>query len=309
MGGGLVTATFNPMLAGSVPASQRTAAMSWAEAAWVIAIGGGALLAGVPTILAHTMMISQVSADRALFLFCLACSLVATVLLVTVSDQPHASRDEPTPSTPATPVGHAWPHILKVTVFFTLQGAGLGLVVQLLPLWFTLRYHTNAEGIAPWFAAAQIVGLPFIIMLPAVARRIGVSTVILLTIALSTLFLAAMPFAPIMVLAALLFVARSGLVGMQWPAQHSFLQGTIHPRLRGTATSVAMGCSSVANALFPTAAGYFLDRGLLYWPPLLGVACYGAAAIWFRCTLYGTAMPEEIQVGDPPAVQRAELAV
>lgn len=45
-----------------------------------------------------------------------------------------------------------------------------------------------------------------------------------------------------------LFVLRSAIVSVQWPAQHSFLQGVIDAELRGTATSIAMGCRCMANA-------------------------------------------------------------
>lgn len=303
MGGGLVTATFHPMLVGSVATKMRTTVISWSESGWVLSVGGGALLAGVPTLLAHAHYMSQLSADRLLFLFCLGCSLLAVLCMFPVREQHQIDIDGKRSEGPVPALGEALPHILKVAVFFSLQGAGLGLVVQLLPLWFTLRYHTNAESIAPWFSAAQVVGLPFILLMPALARRIGLPRVILLVCVTSTAFMGAMPFMPVMGLAGILFVARSALVGMQWPAQQSFLQGTIHPRLRGTATSVAMGCWSVTNALLPSLAGYFLDRGQLYWPPMLGVGCYAAAAAWFWITLRSTPIPDEQAIlATPPAL-------
>ncbi|HWE63324.1 MAG TPA: hypothetical protein VHB98_16530, partial [Chloroflexota bacterium] len=99
------------------------------------------------------------------------------------------------------------------------------------------------------------------------------------------------------------------LVTMQWPAQQSFLQGTIHPGLRGTATSITMGCWSVANAAFPSLAGYLLDRHLTLWPPLLGVACYSAATLWFWCVLRRTSLPEEAIIQATPGEALAEAAL
>lgn len=295
LGGGLVTATFNPMLAGTVPARLRTTVMTLAEGAWATAIGIGALLAGVPALLARAKLVPQLTAGHALFAGCLCSAVLATALIVPVHDRHAVTHDALAGSQadPAPSLRSALPLILRIAVFFTLQGAGLGLVVQLLPLWFSLRFHTTAASIAPWFAVAQVAGLPILLVVPALARRLGIANVIALVSTSSTAFLAGMAAMPLLAPAGLLFVARSALVSVQWPAQQSFLQGAVHPRVRGTATSIALGCWSVANAACPSLAGYLLDRHLLLWPPLLGVACYGAAACWFWCMLRHTPLPEE----------------
>jgi MFS family permease len=249
-------------------------------------------------------------ADRLLFVVCLLVTVGATVLLLPVHEGEEAIASSASPA----PGGASWdaraslPTMLKLAVFFALQGAGLGLVVQLLPLWFALRFHTTAAAIAPWFAAAQLVGLLTIPLVPALARRLGTARMILLVAALSTLMLAGVPCAPVLPLAGLFYVLRSGFVSMQWPAQQSFLQGAVDPRVRGTATSLALGCWSITNALLPTLAGYLMDRRLLAWPLVLGFACYSAAAIWFWLMLRHTLLPEEttaheVPVTDPGTVE------
>ena len=74
----------------------------------------------------------------------------------------------------------------------------------------------------------------------------------------------------------------------------------VDPRVRGTATSVALGCWSITNALLPTLAGYLMDRRLLAWPLVLGLACYSTAAIWFWLTLRHTPLPEEMAAHEVP---------
>jgi MFS family permease len=302
LGGGLVTATFNPVLAGIVPPRLRTAMLSWAEGAWAFAMGAGALLAGLPALLARTHVVPLLVADRSLFVVCLLVTVGATVLLLPVHEGEEAIASSVSPA----PAGACWdaraslPTMLKLAVFFALQGAGLGLVVQLLPLWFALRFHTTAAAIAPWFAAAQLVGLLTIPLVPALARRLGTARMIVLVAALSTLMLAGVPFASVLPLAGLFYVLRSGFVSMQWPAQQSFLQGAVDPRVRGTATSLALGCWSITNALLPTLGGYLMDRRLLAWPLVLGLACYSMAAIWFWLTLRHTLLPEEMAAHEAP---------
>jgi hypothetical protein len=101
------------------------------------------------------------------------------------------------------------------------------------------------------------------------------------------------PLAPALPVAGALFIMRSALVTMQWPAQLSFLQGAVHPLVRGTVTSVTLGCWSTATALLPSLTGYLLDRRLMLLPIWLGIGCYGLAAVWFWLTLRHIALPEE----------------
>ena len=128
LGGGLVTATFNPVLAGIVPPRLRTSMLSWAEGAWALAMGAGTLLAGLPALLARAHVAPLLIADRSLFVFCLLVTIGATVLLLPVREREAAIAS---PASPA-PGGASWdaraslPTMLKLAVFFALQGAGLG---------------------------------------------------------------------------------------------------------------------------------------------------------------------------------------
>jgi MFS family permease len=295
LGGGLITATFNPMLAGTVEPHRRTTVMSWGEGVWTASMACGSLLATVPALIVRARFAPALAADRALFMGCLLLTLCAALALVPVRDRSaFATAGVPTADAtrpPRAPV--EWTLLVKLAVFFTLQGAGLGLVVQLLPLWFALRFGAATPTIAPWFAVSQIAGLAVIPFVPSLARRLGVGGVVLLAIGASTLLLVGVPFAPVLPVAGLFYVLRSALVSMQWPAQLSFLQGAVDPRMRGLATSVALSCWSIAMAVLPTLAGYFMDRRLLQWPLVLGIGCYTAAAVWFYLTLRRTPLPEE----------------
>lgn len=310
LGGSLTTATFNPLLAGTVEPRRRTAVLSWSEGVWTLSMACGSLAAGVPTLLTHARLASALTADRALFVGCLLVTLGAALALVPVRERLAATEAagaaeateateaarRPTPAAPPTstrPARVPWPLVLRLAVFFALQGAGLGLVVQLLPLWFALSFHAATLAIAPWFAASQLVGLLSIPFVPALSRRVGVAGVVVLSLGVSTLLLIGVPLAPTLTVAGAFYVLRSAFVSMQWPAQLSFLQGAVDPRVRGVVTSVALGCWSAAMALSPALTGYFMDRRLLQWPLLLGVCCYAAAAAWFYLLLRRTPLPEE----------------
>jgi len=295
LGGALTTATFNPLLAGTVPPHQRTTVMSWGEATWTAATACGALLAGVPAFLVRGRLAPALVADRAVFVGCFLVIVCAALVLLPVRERTAlpTSVESVTADVPSAHARAPWAILLKLAVFFALQGAGLGLVVQLLPLWFALRFGAASTAIAPWFAAAQLAGLALIPFVPALARRLGVGGIILLAAVVSTVLLVGVPLAPILPVAGLFYVVRTGVVSMQWPAQLSFLQGAVDPRVRGLATSVSLSCWSVAMALCPALAGYFMDRRLLAWPLVLGIGCYVVAAAWFYLTLRRTPLPEE----------------
>ncbi len=315
LGGSLTTATFNPLLAGTVEPRRRTAVLSWSEGVWTLAMACGSLAAGVPALLARARLAPALTADRALFVGCLLVTLGAALALVPVRErlaptgaaeaaEAAEAASRPTPAAPAVPTRPArvpWPLVLRLAVFFALQGAGLGLVVQLLPLWFALSFHAATPAIAPWFAASQLVGLLSIPFVPALSQRVGVAGVVVLSLGVSSLLLIGVPLAPTLTVAGAFYVLRSALVSMQWPAQLSFLQGAVDPRVRGVVTSVALGCWSAAMALSPALAGYFMDRRLLQWPLLLGVCCYAAAAAWFYLLLRRTPLPEEQAAEAAPA--------
>ncbi len=307
LGGALTTATFNPLLAGTVPPHQRTTVMSWSEAVWTSATACGALLAGLPGLLVRARLAPAVVADRAVFVGCFLLIVCGALVLLPVRDRSvHGTCEEVTAPVAPPHAMMEWAFLLKLAVFFALQGAGLGLVVQLLPLWFALRFGAASTVIAPWFAVAQLAGLALIPFVPALARRLGVAGVILLAVSVSTLLLVGVPFAPVLPVAGLFYVVRTGVVSMQWPAQLSFLQGAVDPRQRGLATSVSLSCWSIAMAVFPVLAGYFLDRRLLLWPLVLGIVCYAVAAVWFYVTLRRTPLPEETV--EPSAVGDATEA-
>src|SRR5438067_570759 len=52
-------------------------------------------------------------------------------------------------------------------------GLGLGVAVQLLPLWFALRFGADEVALGPWYAAAQVLSLSSVVLSPWLDRRLG----------------------------------------------------------------------------------------------------------------------------------------
>jgi len=310
IGDALVTDTLTPTLTAVVDPDRQTTVLSWTKGAWMFCLGLGMLLAILPDALADAHVAPLRVVARALFILGLLLTVGATLLLLparTPAPAPAPARPTPAAGAAHGAVRRSLPLLLKIAVFYLLQGAGLGLAVQLLPLWFALRFHTHTGAIVPWFAAAQFAGAPLVLLAPAMIRRIGVAGVILLTVALGAVALAGVAFAPVFAGAGLCIVLRAAALALQWPALRLFLLGSVTPAIRGTALALALGSWSVAAALLPTLAGALLDRGLVRLPLLLGVFCYGAAALWFWFALRHTALPaRDTQEGHDDAPARVD---
>ena len=87
LGGALTTATFNPLLAGTVPPHRRTAVMSWSEAIWTSATARGALLAGVPALIVGARLAPPLVAARVVFVGCFVLIVGSALVLLPVRDR------------------------------------------------------------------------------------------------------------------------------------------------------------------------------------------------------------------------------
>ena len=52
-------------------------------------------------------------------------------------------------------------------------GFGLGVAVQLLPLWYRLRFGVSEADLGPWYALGQIASLTTVALVPYLERRLG----------------------------------------------------------------------------------------------------------------------------------------
>src|SRR2546428_13213490 len=91
--------------------------------------------------------------------------------------------------------------------------------VQLLPLWFGLRFGVNEADLGPWYAAAQILSLGTVAVVPFLERRLGGPRTVLLALTASGSCPAPLVAAPVFPIAAALFVLRSFFTNLSWPFQ------------------------------------------------------------------------------------------
>src|SRR4030095_3577105 len=79
--------------------------------------------------------------------------------------------------------------IARYSLALGMFGLGLGIAVQLLPLWFNLRFGVDEATLGPWYAGAQLLSLGSVVISPWLDRRLGSAMAVLLVHTLGSLCL------------------------------------------------------------------------------------------------------------------------
>src|SRR5262249_33933065 len=85
--------------------------------------------------------------------------------------------------------------ILNFSIIFAFAGLGLGIIVQLMPTWYTLRFGTSETTAGLSIALAEFAGIFAIPIIPRLVKRRGTVITSVLTTVLSSIFLGLMPIA------------------------------------------------------------------------------------------------------------------
>jgi MFS family permease len=276
--GALTISSFDAMLAEKASESQRTRVFAASQALWSLALAGGSLAAAVPTLLRTSFGVGDLESYRLPYFAMAALTVAAAALIVPLREDV---------SVRAARVASGWlprrsrPAIATYAVGIAFLGFGLGIAVQLLPLWFGLRFGVNEADLGPWYAATQLLSLGTIFVIPLLERRLGGPRTVLFALFASGTCLALLVLAPVFAVAALLFVLRGIFTNLSWPFQQSLLMTATVPEERATAVGAGFAAWGFTNALGPLASGALLGAGVFALPLLLGSIMYFCGGLAF----------------------------
>ncbi len=288
--GAMTAASFDALLAEHTPPRQRTSIFAWSQALWSLALAGGSLSAGLPELLRTAQPdLSTLESYRPPFLAIIVLAAMATVVLLPLRE---ATPPLDAASTPAS-VGHArekqpwWPRksasvIARYSLALGLFGLGLGMAVQLLPLWLKLRFGVDEATMAPWYGTAQLLSLSSVVISPWLDRRLGsgLSVMIVHVLGAACLFAIAL-LAPTFQIAALAFLLRNVLANVAWPLQQALLMTRAAPEERASAAGVGFSVWGFTNAAGPAVGGSLMQAGSLTLPIVLGGIAYALGGLAF----------------------------
>jgi predicted MFS family arabinose efflux permease len=240
----------------------------------------------LPVILQQRFAWEEPAAYRCAWLLCVALSLATAVLYLLLSPAIEVAR-----SGTGTAPGLAWSaasaesraRIMKLAALTGMDSFGGGFLTStLVSYWFFTRFDLGLASLGPLFAAARVANAISHLVAAWLARRIGLLNTIVFTHLPSSIFLVAVPFAPSLTWAVVLFLLREGLVEMDVPTRQSFILAVVRPEERTLASGATTFTRNVAYATAPAVAGWAMKAVSLASPLYLG----GGIKILYDVLLY-----------------------
>ncbi|MBI2764692.1 MAG: MFS transporter [Chloroflexi bacterium] len=228
--GAMTVSSYDALLAERTSGAERTRVFATAQALWNLALASGAATAGVPALLRAAGM-AELDSFRPVFLAAILFAIAGAATVVPMRDVPaehHTERREgwlPRRSVRA---------IATYSLGIGLLGFGLGVAVQLMPLWLNLRFGATESDLGPWYALAQVSSIASVLVVPWLDRRFGASRSVMVMQLTSGALLALIVLAPVFAVAIGLFMIRSFLTNLSWPFQQSLLMGAVVPPERAS---------------------------------------------------------------------------
>ena len=229
----------------------------------------GALLAGVPAMLASTGAPATLVSPRTPVFF------YALLMLVPLFLYPRLSPAvEPIAASPGLRVSPASRGFLaKLSGLFALDAFGSGfLTTTLLAYFFHVRFGVSAAAVGPLFFGARIANALSHLAAAWLARWIGLVNTMVFTHIPSSLLLLTVAVAPSFPVAAALFLLREALVEMDVPTRQSYVMAIVRPEERTVASGVTHLVRLGAWAVAPAFAGAAMQRFALLAPLAVGAA-------------------------------------
>jgi predicted MFS family arabinose efflux permease len=218
-------------------------------------------------------------------------SAVSTLIMLKVSESKRLKK-------PKTGIVNLLPRKSKVIlVKYVFTGAivafGAGMVVPLMTLWFNLQYGISDIISAPILAVSSVLIGFATLVAPQVAKRFGLVKAIVITQAVSTVFMFFTPFSPNYALAGFVYSMRALLMNMASPLSQSMIMGLAAEDERGAVSGISGALWRLPNALSTFFGAWLMGIGLLAEPFLIAGLFYIVSIILFWHYFRKVKMPEE----------------
>ena len=279
---------------GLVPDVKRTWKLAWYNV--LLDAGGslGALAAGLPILLQHHLAVPVLSSYRIVFFGFSGLCLIVAALYSLLSPAVEIADSLPSARMSSRISSDSKRIVAKITALFSLDAFGGGFLTDaLVAYWFFRRFGIAEHDLGLVFFAVHILNAGSHLGAAWLARRIGLVNTMVFTHLPSSLFLMAVPFAPSLKWAVLLFLCREALVEMDVPTRQSYVAALVRPSERTFASGITNLARNLFWAVGSGVAGLLMQVLSFSAPLLVG----GAAKVAYDLHLYksfrGLKPPEE----------------
>jgi len=298
LGGAITSPTLIPILANSTSDNKRSTLFGVLMSAWAVALTIGSALSFLPSLFSSSFAQSERTAHFDSYFIMLGVAAVSVIPLFFVKEPRDGGAGRRSSAnnavTPLPTQGKrsrfstvgSWVTIAKFSTIFAFVGFGLGVLVQLLPTWYSMRFGASESAIGIWLAVANLASIVSIPMIPMLVSRKGTISTAVATGAMGALVLALMPLTAVFEVAAILFAIRSIASSLSWAVLQSYMMGVVRESERGTMVGFAYTAWGVGISLGVLIGGEFLGSGLLSFPFAAAIISYlissAAVLIFFR---------------------------
>jgi len=162
------------------------------------------------------------------------------------------------------PLPHSHGIVARLAALFSVDAFAGGLIGQtLLALFFHLRFGADLEMLAVLFFCANLLSALSFLAAPWLARRFGLLNTMVFTHLPSNILLMLVPLMPTFPLAAALLLVRQCLSQLDVPTRQAYTMALVDPSERTAAASVTSLARSAGSATSPILAGVLLQGPLL----------------------------------------------
>jgi MFS family permease len=195
---------------------------------------------------------------------------------------------------PTAPLQQSKRLVYGMAALFGMDSFGTGFLVQsLLALWLYQAFQVSmATTAAILFWTSLCSAVSYLLAVP-IAARIGLINTMVFTHLPSNILLILIPFAPNLVTAIALLLARSALSQMDVPTRTSYVMAVVTPPERPAAASITAVPKTFAWAAGSLISGYLLTLSTFGWPLLIGGIIKGVYDILLLIKFQKVRPPEE----------------
>jgi MFS family permease len=285
-----VYASSNALLAEKAEDSKRNSVFSLYSFAQSIAYGAGSIVLPAVVIFEFFGFTSR-EGHVLLYVVMAVLSAISTLIILKVGEseelkKPQASMKE---LLPKKSKGILAKYILTSAII----SFGAGMVVPLMTAWFSLQYGISDAISGPILGVASIlIGLATLAA-PMAAEKLGLIKAIVLTQAISTIFMFATPLSPDYALASIIYSVRALLMNMAAPLQQSMIMGLVAKEDRGAVSGLSGALWRLPNALSTFVGAWLMGTGRLVEPFFIAGLLYLVSIVLFWYYFRSSKMPEE----------------
>ncbi|HYZ40758.1 MAG TPA: MFS transporter, partial [Stellaceae bacterium] len=279
------------VLTQTIEARRRTALFARYSVIGSCATALGVLAAALPDYLTQWTNLTRPAAMQLMFALYAVLGLIVFMLY-----RPLSSAIEIAEEGPKAPLQQSKRLVYGMAALFGMDSFGTGFLVQsLLALWLYQAFQvsvTTAATILFWSSLCSAIS--YLVAVP-IAARIGLINTMVFTHLPSNILLMLIPFAPDLVTAIALLLARSALSQMDVPTRTSYVMAVVTPEERPAAASLTAVPKTFAWAAGSMISGYMLTLSTFGWPLLVGGAVKAVYDILLLIKFHKVRPPEEAE--------------